>query len=189
MIEELKDKKIGDVIPIEWIKESVKEALLEFDAEDRIYSIKAVEYNSNLRSVGARVKSRHNYASCTIEFNPELPVEELKDTVRHEVAHIVTRAGDRDESFRIFCSINDISLHLDEEMESAEDFKYSLVCSECGSLRQYRRRGKYIKMVERSPHNSGLQCGNCGSGSFEVRYLQDQQRREAAINGRNNRSS
>lgn len=133
--------------------------------------INKVKFNGRLRSSGGRVvHKRGELDNYRVEFNPALPAEEFEDTVRHEVAHIITGASDNDEIFKEYCRENGIRLSLKNMLKTSEDYKYQIACENCGGKRKYKRWSDRLDSIEE--HSDLWRCGGCGETDvLYVKYL------------------
>jgi predicted SprT family Zn-dependent metalloprotease len=153
----------------------VKKAI-EFLDNDRFHKwmskIKEIKYNGRLRSSGGRVvHKRGELDNYRVEFNPALPLEEFEDTVRHEVAHIITGATDSDEVFKSYCREHGIRLSLKDMLKTAESYKYKVVCEGCKTITsKYKRNTSKLKRIRREPRL--WKCGRCGEvGDLVVKEI------------------
>jgi len=156
-----------ETLTINELREITKEAFEELGHADAYSDVDRVGFNSRLRSSGARVSGGYE---TVVEYNPKLPLDLIEQAAKHEAAHIITGEGDRSFTFRSFCIQHDIMLNLDEQLESEPDYKYIISCTECDTERKYKRKGKYIKRMEKYPDEHGLRC-KCGSEELELVYL------------------
>lgn len=162
---------------------ATKKAFKDLGFPEKYNEVTGIDFNSRLRSSGGRVKFSATYhkeelieSTTIVEYNPSLPVEELRETAQHEAAHIITGKIDGDIVFEAFCQRYDIPLSLEEKLPSSPDNKYRVYCTDCSNEWYFKRKGKTVKMVERSPEDIHCPCG----GSLKVEYL-DKNKREAAI--------
>lgn len=109
-----------------------------------------------------------------IEFNKitlEFLIDDLIDLIRHEMFHLVLKAGDSDPKFQMACRLNGVKLNGDKEYDSApspKPFKYQIICESCGKKYQkYHRMAGYAKRVKDNPQD--FFCHTCGKyGQFKV---------------------
>lgn len=124
------------------------------DYEDRWNSLD-VSYNDRLRSTLGRFWGSKE-KGCFIEINPECPESKLRDTVRHEVLHLLTGLSDTKE-FEMICNKLEIDFTHTVDLEKAEDWKYKLICEDCGSVVAKRKRK--CKLTKHTDHYHSGCCG------------------------------
>jgi predicted SprT family Zn-dependent metalloprotease len=116
------------------------------DYEERWNSL-TVKYNPRLRSTLGRFYGSKK-DGCTVEINPECPESEIRDTMRHELLHLLTGRSDT-KRFEYICNKLEIGFQHNIELEKAESYKFEIKCSECGEIVGKRmRKSKLIKRPE-----------------------------------------
>ena len=151
------------------LRHMLHDALEELGKPELFWKIKhGVTFNNRLKTAGARVgMSRDRKTIYFVEVNPALKMSELEDCIRHEALHIVSGLRDGDPRFERMAHDHDIPLHVQHGLATAEKFKYRIMCADCGEVTgKYKRRGKYIKMIENGTDR--LHCGHCSSSNLYV---------------------
>lgn len=158
------------------IKEAVREACEELGYKWNPELIE-ISINPRLKTAAGRAKWSRSLLGVghdRIELNPtalkEHPREENINTIRHEVAHLVTRARDSSKEFKRFCKRHGIPLHYAQSLSAAP---YQIWCKECGVHgRRYAHMGSRLKRIQRSPNV--YRCTRCGTeGSLEVKDVRE----------------
>jgi len=153
--------KVSKVVPEEALFHCCKKVIRELDAKNG-YLLAEVSYNNNLKSSGARIiiEQFGGFAlKASIEINPTLPYAEFEETLKHEIAHLSTMAGDTEYKFLAFCESHDIPLHLKSKLDSEPCSKYKVVCKSCHNEGTYKRKGKVVKSLEEDTQYIACSCG------------------------------
>ena len=106
---------------------------------------------------------------ATIKINNKLPKYEYIETIRHELAHVITGARDNTKEFEEFCNKHNIS--LTHSCNIGERYKYELYCEGCDTLlKKYKRNVHTIKHIRENP--DCWQCMNCDTdGKLVVKKI------------------
>ena len=108
-----------------------------------------------------------------IEFSKlslQLNKDDLIDVIKHELLHIITKAGDDDPKFITACRKNNVKLNGDGNYNSLpklDNYRYATVCKFCGSLlRKYQRLSGYAKKVLENPEL--YRCLICNTSGYII---------------------
>lgn len=135
--------------------------------------IEEVKSSNRLRSSAGNVFWRQdeegNIFNAVIKVNNKLPKSEYIDTIRHELAHVITEAEDGTRKFEKFCVKHNIGLKHDFDI--GEDYKYNIYCSHCDSIvKRYKRDCQSLRSLKENPED--WKCTLCGTvGELEVREI------------------
>lgn len=151
-----------------WCK--VQHAFEDMGYEEGIEQVNDIGWNNRLRSTSARVVLNNGYDDVDIEFNPNTYLDLLEDLVKHEVLHVIVRAGDSDKEFKEECRKRGIPLYFNT-IKSQEDYKYIEWCDNCNEwYRRYRRKSHKLKRTIENP--GSFYCKSCGEyGEIKVKDL------------------
>mgnify|MGYP006279007215 CR=1 FL=1 len=143
----------------------LQEVIEELNYPEVYDEIENIEYNNKLRYSGGRIKGRKGAEGYKyiIEVNPKVPDNKLKEVIKHEVAHAITKANDNTKKFKKFCNRHNVILK--HNMNIGENYKYEVYCKQCNMvMKKFRRKSKTVKGISNSPDNwKCLKCSTVGN--------------------------
>ncbi|MGM0409142.1 MAG: hypothetical protein ACQEQF_00150 [Bacillota bacterium] len=177
MISKSDENTIGDILTNEDLIEDCK-MMAEFLNESQIIDeIEDIKFDGRLRTSAGNIGIRRNRITgevvglAEMKVNPKLPnndkgIDEYFNTIKHELAHAITKEGDSSPIFKEYCNDRDIRLS-----HNIGFGKYKIYCEECGKLlkTQSRKTDKMMIII----NNPGYTCNHCGSGDFRLEVEED----------------
>lgn len=167
------EENIGDILDKHDLKSDVKK-MAEFLGFPEIFDkLEKILFEGRLGSAAGQITFQ--YASPDKEkviafprfkINPRIPnnqegLDEYFNTIKHELAHAITEAGDGTKKFERFCGKRDIGTSHNLELS-----KYTIYCKDCGEKVASRsRKSKLVKSIMKG--ESLYTCSGCG-GNLEV---------------------
>ncbi|MFW6026829.1 MAG: SprT-like domain-containing protein [Candidatus Woesearchaeota archaeon] len=116
--------------------------------------------SNRLKSCAGRAIWNTSTDKYKIKLHPELPLNdtlensELKDTINHEVLHLITLKSDT-KTFKRICEKLSISMYHSLTFTTKEEYKYKTYCTNCGKLTgKYKRKAGACK----NPENYHSNC-------------------------------
>lgn len=165
---------IGDSLNNDDLRRDVRMMAKYLGHEDKLDELNEIKFDGRLkRSAGSisYLKNRRNGELVknyqTFKINSNIPnneegIEEYFNTIKHELAHLITRAEDGERDFIKYCRKHNIG----QSHSLSFDYRYNyfIVCDECHSVLK-RQVNKTDRLERIEKHAS---CGGCGNKDLRL---------------------